>query len=141
MAYHATILGQMLQLVSRLEFQSLVYRYKGDYRARKLRCWDQFVYLLIGQLGNRDSLRETISASHSLACKLYHLGTSKLCRSTLSDANNKRSSEIYRALFFRTLEKVQNVAPKYKLKLPRQTLRHGFHHHRPMSSALPMGAI
>ncbi len=120
MAYHATILGQMLQLVSRLEFQSLVYRYKGDYRARKLRCWDQFVYLLIGQLGNRDSLRETISASHSLACKLYHLGTSKLCRSTLSDANNKRTFEIYRELFFRTLEKVQNVAPKYKLKLPRK---------------------
>ena len=120
MAYHTTILGQMLQLVSRLEFQSIVYRYKGDYRARKLRCWDQFVYLIIGQLGNRDSLRETISASHSLACKLYHLGTSKLCRSTLSDANNKRTFEIYRELFFRTLEKVQNVAPKYKLKLPRK---------------------
>ena len=120
MAYHTTILGQMLQLVSRLEFQSIVFRHKGDYRARKLRCWEQFVYLLIGQLGRRDSLRETISASHSLLSKLYHLGAGKLSRSTLSDANNKRSSEIYRDLFFATLRKVQNVAPKYKLKLPRK---------------------
>jgi len=107
MAYHTTILGQMLQLISRLEFQSIVFRHKGDYRARKLRCWEQFVYLLIGQLGRRDSLRETISASHSLLSKLYHLGTGKLSRSTLSDANNKRSSEIYRDLFFATLRKVQ----------------------------------
>lgn len=120
MAYHTTILGQMLQLISRLEFQSIVSRHKGDYRCRKLRCWDQFIYLLIGQLGRRDSLRETISASLSLASKLYHLGTSKLCRSTLSDANNKRPCEIYRDLFFSTLTKVQNVAPKYKLKLPRK---------------------
>ncbi|MFQ5675242.1 MAG: IS4 family transposase [bacterium] len=120
MAYHTTILGQMLQLVSRLEFQSLVIRHNGDYRARKLRCWDQFVYLLLGQFGSRDSLRETISASDSLQSKLYHLGACRLCRSTLSDANNKRPSEIYRDLFFRTLEKVQMVAPKYKLKLPRK---------------------
>ena len=120
MAYHTTILGQMLQLVSRLEFQSIVYRHKGDHRARKLRCWDQFTYLVIGQLGRRDSLRETISASYSLLSKLYHLGTVRLHRSTLSDANNKRPSEIYRDLFFATLKRVQSVAPKHKLKLPRK---------------------
>lgn len=120
MAYHTTILGQMLQLVSRLEFQSIVKRHNGDYRARKLRCWDQFIYFLVGQFGSRASLRETISASHSLAAKLYHLGTSKLSRSTLSDANNKRPFEIYRDLFFSTLQRVQNIAPKYKLKLPRK---------------------
>ena len=120
MAYHTTILGQMLELVSRLEFQSIVYGHAGDYRARKLRCWDQFIYLLIGQLGSRNSLRETISASDSLLSKLYHLGASRLCRSTLSDANNKRPFEIYRDVFFRTLQKVQKVAPKYKLKLPRK---------------------
>ena len=110
----------MLQLISRLEFQSIVSRHNGDHRVRKLRCWDQFIYLLIGQLGRRDSLRETISTNHSLASKLYHLGTKKLCRSTLSDANNKRPHEIYRDLFFQTLKKVQNVTPKYKLKLPRK---------------------
>jgi len=120
MAYHTTIMGQMLQLVSRLEFQSIVCRHKGDYRMRKLRCCDQFIYLLFGQLGQRDSLRETIAASHSLSNKLYHLGATKLCRSTLSDANNKRPHTIYRDFFFHTLTRVQGVAPQYKLKLPRK---------------------
>jgi putative transposase len=76
--------------------------------------------MLISHFSNRDSLRETITATHTLAQKLYHLGTNTLCRSTLSDANNRRSSEIYRDLFYCTLEKVQRVAPKYKLKLPRK---------------------
>lgn len=120
MAYHTAILKQMLQLVSRHEFQLIVNRHHGDHRVRKLLCWDQFMHLLIAQLGGRNSLRETISASYSLVSKLYHLGTKKLRRSTLSDANTKRSCEIYRDLFFQTLQKVQNVAPKYKLKLPRK---------------------
>lgn len=120
MAYHNTILAQMLQLVSRLEFQSIVKRHHGDFRVRTLRCWDQFIYMLIGHFSNRASLRETIVSTQSLSQKLYHIGSRSVCRSTLSDANNKRPSEIYRDLFYCTLEKVQRVAPKYKLKLPRK---------------------
>lgn len=120
MSYHTTIFGQMLHLIPRLEFQSIVKRHKGDHRVRTLRCWDQFIYLLFGQLGNRNSLRETITVSHSFVGKLYHLGCKQLRRSTLSDANNRRSSEIYRELFLATLNRVQAIAPKYKLKLPRK---------------------
>lgn len=47
MAYNNTIFRQMLQLISRLEFQSIVNRHKGDYRIRKLTCWTQFVHLLL----------------------------------------------------------------------------------------------
>jgi putative transposase len=52
--------------------------------------------------------------------KLYHFGAQKLCRSTLSDANNKRDFRIYRDLFFLILDRVQRIAPKYKLKLNRK---------------------
>ena len=120
MAYHRTIFRQMLQLVSRLEFQSIVKRHKGDYRCRKLQCWDQFIHLLFGQFGKRESLRDTVSTTGSMSSKLYHLGCRALCRSTLSDANNRRPNEIYRDLFFTLLQRVQNIAPQYKLKLPRK---------------------
>lgn len=110
----------MLQLISRLEFQTIVKRHNGDRRVRQLRCWDQFINLLFGQYGYRDSLREIITAGHSLVVKFYHLGAKPLCRSTLSDANAHRPFEIYRDLFFCTLAKVQSVAPKYKLKLPQK---------------------
>ncbi|MCK4559869.1 MAG: DUF4372 domain-containing protein, partial [Calditrichia bacterium] len=57
MAYNTTIFGQMIHLISRLDFNYSVNKYKGDYRIRKFRCWDQFVFLLLGQYCKRDSLR------------------------------------------------------------------------------------
>lgn len=120
MKYHKTILGQMLLLFSRLEFQSFVKKYNGDHRVRKLRCWDQFIYLLFAQLGNQNSLRDTIDTMNTQQRKLYHFGAQKLSRSTLSDANNKRDYRIYKDLFFLLLSRVQKIAPKYKLKLNRK---------------------
>jgi hypothetical protein len=120
MKYHKTILGQMLLLFSRLEFQSFVKKYNGDHRVRKLRCWDQFVYLLFAQLGKQHSLRDTIDTMNTQQRKLYHFGAQRLTRSTLSDANNKRDYRIYEDLFFLLLKRVQCIAPKYKLKLDRK---------------------
>lgn len=120
MAYHTTIFRQMLQLISRLDFQSIVKHHQGDYRVRRLHCWDQFIFLLLGQFSRRDSLRETVISINSMHAKLYHLGCRMIKRSTLSDANNKRPFHIYRDLFFKLLEKTQNIAPRHRLKLNRK---------------------
>lgn len=117
MKYHKTIFRQMLTLFSRLAFQKMVDKYKGDYRVRTLTCWDQFIFLLFGQLSKRDTLRETIDTMNSQSQKLYHLGTKQVSRSTLSDANNNRDYRIYQDLYFRILHRVQAIAPKHKLKL------------------------
>jgi putative transposase len=120
MAYNTTIIGQMIQIISRLEFQSIVKKHKGDHKVTKLRCWDQFIHGLLAQVSGRHSLRETVSSLSLLYNKLYHLGSRPVCRSTLSDANNKRSPEIYKELFFSLLKRTQALAPKYKLKLNRK---------------------
>ncbi len=120
MLHHNTIFRQLLHIFSRLEFKMIVKRYKGDYRTRTLKCWDQFIYLLFAQLGKQDSLRDTIDSMNSQQRKLYHIGSQPLCRSTLSDANNKRDYRIYKDLFFTILGRVQQIAPKYKLKLTRK---------------------
>jgi hypothetical protein len=117
MKYHTTILRQMLTLFSRLQFQNIVNQYNGDHRSRSLKCWDQFIYILFGQLSSRDSLRNTVETFNTHFRKHYHLGTTQVSRSTLSDANNKRDYRIYQDLYFLTLKRVQSVAPKYKLKL------------------------
>ena len=120
MSYYTTIFGQMLNLISRLDFQDVVNRHKTDYRSRKLHTWDQFIYMLFAQLSGRASLRETVSGINSVYSKLYHLGTTTVKRSTLSDANNKRTYQVFQALFFLLLKRAQNLAPKYKIKLNRQ---------------------
>lgn len=107
----------MLSLFSRLEFQNIVDQYKGDYRVRTLTCWGQFIFLIFGQFSKRDSLRDTIDTMNTQHKKLYHLGTTHVSRSTLSDANNKRDYRIYQDLYFKILYNVQAIAPKHKLKL------------------------
>jgi putative transposase len=120
MAYYTTIFGQMTELISRLEFQSIVNKHKGDYRCRKLQTWDQFIHLLFAQLSSRSSLRETLAGFNSVQQKLYHLGSKTVKRSTLSDANDNRSSLIYEELFYSLLQRAQAIAPKHKLKLNRK---------------------
>jgi len=120
MRYHSTILRQMLTIFSRLQFQNIVNEYNGDYRTRSLKCWDQFIFILFGQLSSRDSLRNTVETFNTHFRKHYHLGTTQVSKSTLSDANNKRDYRIYQDLYFLILNHVQSVAPKYKLKLDRK---------------------
>lgn len=120
MQYNKTILEQMLQLFPRLAFQKIVDSYNGDSGVRTLKCWDQFVTMLFSQLSEQDSLRETVFSIGSHERKLYHLGTKKIKRSTLSDANNKRDSKIYEELFFQMYDRVQRFAPKFKLGLKKK---------------------
>ena len=119
MKYHTTIFRQMLQVFSRLEFQNIVNQYKGDFHVRHCRCWDQMIHMLFSQFSSRDSLRETTDTMHSQYRKHYHLGVRAIPRSTLSDANTLRDYRIYHDLFFVILDRVQRIAPKYKLNLDR----------------------
>ena len=58
MAYHNSVLSQLLKLVPRLEFEKQANRCNGQRRSDALSRWSQFVALMIGQLGGRRSLRD-----------------------------------------------------------------------------------
>jgi hypothetical protein len=64
-------------------------RYDGNYKVKKFSCWDQFLCMSFTQLTYRESLR-------AMQPKLYHMGIkSKVSRSTLAEANEKRDWRIY----------------------------------------------
>ncbi|MBK8656484.1 MAG: DUF4372 domain-containing protein [Haliscomenobacter sp.] len=44
---------------------------KGDYRARTLKCWQQFLGLSFGQPTHRESLRDLVSCLEAPQYKLY----------------------------------------------------------------------
>jgi hypothetical protein len=119
-SHYNTVFHQMLDIFPRHQFQKVVNRHRGDYRVRRLRCWDQFVHLLYAQLSGRESMRDLVSGIRCFGFRLYHLGARAVHRSTLSDANNRRSHEIYRDIFFSLSSRVSSLAPKYKLKLSKK---------------------
>lgn len=90
------IFSQLLDLVSRYDFNKCVDRYGGNRRIRRFSCWDQFLVLLFAQLTYRDSLRDIESCLRAFPKQLYHLGVrGGVSRSTLADANEGRSWRIW----------------------------------------------
>ena len=109
MQYNHTIIGQVLSIIPKNKFQQIVDKYNGDYRVRKLTCWNQFVSLFYGQLRQRDTLRGIESGLITQQQKLYHLGINPIKRSTLSDANNLRDYRIYEESFYMLLGMCQQL--------------------------------
>ena len=90
------VYNQLVSLVSRYDFDKCVDNYKGNYRARDLKCWQQFLMMLFGQLTYRESLNDIINCLEAHAPKVYHLGITKIVNvSTLSRANENRDYRIW----------------------------------------------
>ena len=115
-----SLFAQMLQYFNRVEFASVVREYRGDKAVKGFTTWDQFVSMLFCHLAKAQSLREICGGLKSCLGKLSHLGVkSSPTKSNLSYANSHRSWEIYQALFFQLLDKVQsrwNGKRKFRFK-------------------------
>lgn len=116
MHHHNTILGQMLKMFSRYEFQKAVSETKTEYHARGFSSWNHFVSMLFGQLSGQDALRGIEAGLATQAGSLYHLGVRPIHRSTLAYANKHRSHELFKKTFFWMLSKCQPLAPKHKFR-------------------------
>jgi len=90
------VFSQILEFVNKYEFDKCVKRYFGDYRARELNCWNQFLQLFFGQLTSLNSLQNICLCLKAHKRKLYHLGIKQCVNvSTLSRANEKRDWRIF----------------------------------------------
>lgn len=58
MAYHNSVLSQLLKLIPRHEFERRAQQVDGRRRSDALSRWSQLVALTVGQLGGRRSLRD-----------------------------------------------------------------------------------
>ena len=109
MAYHPTVLSQLLQSVPRLEFEKLAQAHDGARRSDALSRWSQFIALAVGHLGQRHSLRDIEAALASDPKLHYHLGTATVSRSALARANENLTADFYRDLFGALYARLQNT--------------------------------
>jgi len=79
--------------------------------------------MLFAQLGRAQSLREISYGLRTCLGKLNHLGMKKAPpRSTLSYANNHRPWELFRSVFYQTLNQCQMIAPGHKFRFKNKLL-------------------
>ena len=112
MAHCSTILGQLLALFPRHEFEKIRREVQPKVHARALSAWTQFVAMLSGQLAGRDSLRGMVDALAPQSNKLYHLGMGCVSRASLARANERTPAVLFERAFFALLTRCQEVAPK-----------------------------
>lgn len=113
MRKYNTLLGQMLDLISRSDFEKLVKEHKTEHAAKGFRSWTHFVVMLFAQLTNQHGLRSIEQSINMQGNSWYHLGITNKAggvkRSTLSYANKKRNSNLFKALFFYLLIQAQSI--------------------------------
>lgn len=116
MSHYTTILNEMLNLLPRHRFEALVSNQQADRYVKKFTCWNQLTTLLYAQSSGQQSLRDIQQGLQVNSSRLYHLGLPAIKRSTLADANAKRSYQIYAGLFYRLLERCRDVTPRHRFK-------------------------
>ena len=116
MAHYTTIMNELLNLIPRHRFETIVSNHGGNRYVKRFDCWNQFTVLLYAQSSGKDSLRDIEQAFMVNSNRLYHLGLPAIKRSTLADANTNRNYCIYENLFYRFLERCKDITPKHKFK-------------------------
>jgi len=116
MAYHNTILSQILKMVPRLEFERLGNQHDGRRRSDALSRWSQFVALSLGQLSSRTSLRDIEATIQSHSHHRYHLGTQSVSRSALGRANEQLDYAFYVSLFKMLYQRCAHHAPRHSFR-------------------------
>ena len=93
------IFAQVVDFLPKYVFEKLVVKYKGDFHAKDLTCYNQLLHLLFGQLTGCDSLRDICLCLEAHKAILYHLGfRNTVTISSLSRANENRNYRIYEEL-------------------------------------------
>lgn len=124
MSHYTTVLNEMLNLLPRHQFETLVKSHDSNRYVKRFNCWHQLVTMVYAQASGKQSLRDIQQGLQANSARLYHLGLPNIKRSTLSDANTNRSYKIFEGLFYKLLSRCQEVAPKhrFKFKNPLHTL-------------------
>jgi transposase len=105
------VFAQLVEFLSHNDFISCVSKYKGNYKVKTFTCWHQLLYMVFGQLSNRDSLSDLIICLQSQQNKSYHLGMGRgTSKANLAKANEKRDYRIYESFASILVSQVQRLA-------------------------------
>ena len=94
-----TVFAQLLGFVPFSHFEHLVDKYLANRWTHDFTAWSHFICMAYAQFTRREGLRDLIACLNSQSSKLYHVGLRhRVTRSTLADANERRSCELFESL-------------------------------------------
>jgi len=101
---------ELLKPIPRGRFDSLVERHRADRHCKGFGARDQLLVMLCGQWSDCKGLRHTVEHFNTHKNVHHHLGTDEVRKSTLADANAKRSPEVFSDVVRSLMSAVQGEA-------------------------------
>ena len=99
MQFNSSIFSQLLAPLDRRAVKATVRRHRGDAYVKSFDGLAHLVVAIFAQFSAADSLRGLEAEWNAYTQHHYHLGTGKLARSTLSDANRRRPAVVFAEVF------------------------------------------
>lgn len=93
--FSITTFHELLKGLKRSTFDQLVKKRNADKYSKGFGHWDQLVAMLYGQLSEAPGLRSLEAGFNGHRSHHFHLGTHAVKRSTLAEANAKRSDAVF----------------------------------------------
>jgi len=94
--YRNTRFSELMKGLPRKTVEKVVMRHQADKYNKGFCCWNQLLAMIYAQVSGCQSLRELEAGFNSQEAHHYHLGCGAIKRSTLSDANGHRCSDVFR---------------------------------------------
>jgi transposase len=111
------ILQQVLSLIPESIVHKAAIKHKANYHSKQLLFKDHLVTMLYCIFSRCTSLREVQTGLELCNGKLNHLGLSKVpARSTLSDGNKKRNSDVFGEVYSMLYDKYRHIISDSPLK-------------------------
>ncbi len=93
--FRITTFHQLMKGLPRGAFDQIVKKHNADKYCKRFRHWDHLVAMTYAQLSGATGLRPLETGFNSHVAHHYHLGTDRLKRSTLADANETRRDTVF----------------------------------------------
>ena len=104
------IIKQVLNYIDPSIVNDCALEHKTDRYTKKFKTYDHLVTMVVSVLSNITSLRDITNVFHALEGKLNHLNLNHFPkRSTISDANTRRTSAVFESIYYQLLKKYVKV--------------------------------
>lgn len=104
------IFSQLIKLIDRQEIARITRDHNSDHYYKKFKTWVHLVSMLYATLSKCQALRELTTGMLACEGRLNHLGLD-YCpkRSTVSDGNKNRSSEVFKSIYESLYKRYESV--------------------------------
>jgi hypothetical protein len=111
------ILAQLIKFIDKREVDQIVKAQKSDHYCKKFTTWQHLTTMLYTVYQHCTSLREVTTGLQACEGRLQSIGHKHFVRrSTLADANIRRSSEVFEKIFYQSYKKVSHLLPDSRLR-------------------------